>query len=285
MTIASLNAVVRSRSCDRLVLPALLIAGNDVWRFRQPESSLFAVLPAGSSISLRLEAHRPLNLGSRPASWWEASLVQPGGGPPHCHFEQTRLSIMKLGIHDLSVWPDPFTTPGRYCYFDHGGVTRSCARSDRLPKMLVLVPKKVSDGALLLHVLPKSLTGVFRSLSESPRWFSAGSRKTSSMHLASSPIVMGTAARRRAPTRAGQCSRKQAVFRHDQVEYVANERTPSPGFQSYLPAITRASPLNFSESVPASLARAADALRRWLGTHGVTIAAATTASVNATLPI
>src|SRR5215831_546768 len=35
------------------------------------------------------------------------------------------------------------------------------------------------------------------------------------------------------------------------------ERTPSPGFQLYFPAITRARPANLSESVPASLDRAA----------------------------
>src|SRR6185503_8489985 len=35
------------------------------------------------------------------------------------------------------------------------------------------------------------------------------------------------------------------------------ERTPWPGFQSYLPDITRASPVNLSESVPASFANAA----------------------------
>src|SRR5438067_6866483 len=34
------------------------------------------------------------------------------------------------------------------------------------------------------------------------------------------------------------------------------ERTPWPGFQSYLPDITRASPVNLSESVPASFAKA-----------------------------
>src|ERR1700730_5059575 len=33
------------------------------------------------------------------------------------------------------------------------------------------------------------------------------------------------------------------------------ERTPWPGFQSYLPDITRASPVNLSESVPASFRR------------------------------
>src|SRR5262245_41484057 len=37
----------------------------------------------------------------------------------------------------------------------------------------------------------------------------------------------------------------------------ATERTPWAGFQSYLPDITRASPVNLSESVPASLAKAA----------------------------
>src|SRR5947207_12225632 len=35
------------------------------------------------------------------------------------------------------------------------------------------------------------------------------------------------------------------------------ERTPSPGFQSYFPAMTRARPANLSDSVPASLDRAA----------------------------
>src|SRR3984885_4277397 len=35
------------------------------------------------------------------------------------------------------------------------------------------------------------------------------------------------------------------------------ERTPWPGFQSYLPAITRARPVNFLESVPASSPKAA----------------------------
>src|SRR6516164_7627992 len=35
------------------------------------------------------------------------------------------------------------------------------------------------------------------------------------------------------------------------------ERTPWPGFQSYLPDITRASPANLSESVPASFTKAA----------------------------
>src|SRR5206468_2779060 len=35
------------------------------------------------------------------------------------------------------------------------------------------------------------------------------------------------------------------------------ERTPWPGFQSYLPDITRASPVNLSESVPASFPKAA----------------------------
>src|SRR6476659_3923893 len=35
------------------------------------------------------------------------------------------------------------------------------------------------------------------------------------------------------------------------------ERTPGPGFQSYLPDMTRASPVNLSESVPASFAKAA----------------------------
>src|ERR1700758_5393191 len=34
------------------------------------------------------------------------------------------------------------------------------------------------------------------------------------------------------------------------------ERTPWPGFQSYLPDITRASPVNLSESVPASFPKA-----------------------------
>src|SRR5215510_7935286 len=34
------------------------------------------------------------------------------------------------------------------------------------------------------------------------------------------------------------------------------ERTPSPGFQSYFPAMTRARPENLSDSVPASLDRA-----------------------------
>src|SRR5215468_8704575 len=36
----------------------------------------------------------------------------------------------------------------------------------------------------------------------------------------------------------------------------ATERTPWMGFQSYLPDMTRASPVNLSESVPASLAKA-----------------------------
>src|SRR3954468_9029586 len=35
------------------------------------------------------------------------------------------------------------------------------------------------------------------------------------------------------------------------------ERTPWPGFQSYLPDITRASPVNLSQSVPASFPKAA----------------------------
>src|SRR5438132_13796878 len=35
------------------------------------------------------------------------------------------------------------------------------------------------------------------------------------------------------------------------------ERTPSPGFQLYFPAMTRARPANLSDSVPASLDRAA----------------------------
>src|SRR5262249_34271161 len=35
------------------------------------------------------------------------------------------------------------------------------------------------------------------------------------------------------------------------------DRTPSPGFQLYFPAMTRARPANLSESVPASLDRAA----------------------------
>src|SRR5271169_4633651 len=64
------------------------------------------------------------------------------------------------------------------------------------------------------------------------------------------------------------------------------DRTPSPGFQSYLPAMTRASPLNLSERVPASLVRAAcgvcDAGWAW---DGATLTAATIASVHATLPI
>src|SRR5579864_4858740 len=34
------------------------------------------------------------------------------------------------------------------------------------------------------------------------------------------------------------------------------ERTPSPGFQSYFPAMTRARPANLSDSVPASLDKA-----------------------------
>src|SRR6478735_5164750 len=34
------------------------------------------------------------------------------------------------------------------------------------------------------------------------------------------------------------------------------ERTPSPGFQSYFPAMTRARPVNLSDSVPASFDRA-----------------------------
>src|SRR5262244_3433068 len=37
----------------------------------------------------------------------------------------------------------------------------------------------------------------------------------------------------------------------------ATERTPSPGFQAYFPAMTRARPTNLSDSVPASLDRAA----------------------------
>src|SRR6516164_11206780 len=37
----------------------------------------------------------------------------------------------------------------------------------------------------------------------------------------------------------------------------ATERTPWAGFQSYLPDITRASPANLSESVPASFAQVA----------------------------
>src|SRR5262249_50121566 len=37
----------------------------------------------------------------------------------------------------------------------------------------------------------------------------------------------------------------------------ATERTPWAGFQSYLPDMTRASPVNLSESVPASFAKAA----------------------------
>src|SRR5579872_6639251 len=37
----------------------------------------------------------------------------------------------------------------------------------------------------------------------------------------------------------------------------ATERTPWAGFQSYLPDITRASPVNLSESVPATFAKAA----------------------------
>src|SRR5215831_9218664 len=37
----------------------------------------------------------------------------------------------------------------------------------------------------------------------------------------------------------------------------ATERTPWAGFQSYLPDITRASPVNFSESVPASFPKVA----------------------------
>src|SRR5215510_12629889 len=37
----------------------------------------------------------------------------------------------------------------------------------------------------------------------------------------------------------------------------ATERTPCAGFQSYLPDMTRASPVNLSERVPASVAKAA----------------------------
>src|SRR5438046_2316097 len=53
---------------------------------------------------------------------------------------------------------------------------------------------------------------------------------------------------------AGVCTRAggKAVLKTS-----ATERTPWAGFQSYLPDITRASPVNFSESVPASFAKAA----------------------------
>ena len=89
-----------------LFVPALLIAGEpNVWRFQQPESFLFRrPSRAGSSIFVAIGSALASGIsGSRPASWWEASLVQPGGGPHHIAIsEQTRLSIMRLGIHDLS---------------------------------------------------------------------------------------------------------------------------------------------------------------------------------------
>src|SRR5579872_521564 len=64
------------------------------------------------------------------------------------------------------------------------------------------------------------------------------------------------------------------------------ERTPPLGFQSYLPAMTRASPLNLSERVPASLVRAAYGVcgAGWAW-NGATLTNTTIASVHVTLPI
>src|SRR5215475_3884349 len=53
------------------------------------------------------------------------------------------------------------------------------------------------------------------------------------------------------------------------------ERTPSPGFQSYFPAMTRAKPANLSDSVPASLDSAACVVCACSGTRLSTAAIAT----------
>src|ERR1700730_15882424 len=53
------------------------------------------------------------------------------------------------------------------------------------------------------------------------------------------------------------------------------ERTPSPGFQSYFPAMTRARPANLSDSVPASLDRAACVVSARSGARLSTAAIAT----------
>src|SRR5437762_9576429 len=60
-----------------------------------------------------------------------------------------------------------------------------------------------------------------------------------------------------APTRAGKRSYEQAVLHHDQVEDVASGTHTLTGLPVVFPAMTRARPANLSDSVPASLDRAA----------------------------
>src|SRR6478752_3744778 len=57
------------------------------------------------------------------------------------------------------------------------------------------------------------------------------------------------------------------------------ERTPAPGFQSYFPAMTRARPANLSDSVPASLDRAACVVCARSGAEVSTAAIATTHAI------
>jgi hypothetical protein len=119
----------------------------------------------------------------------------------------------------------------------------------------MLVPENVADGIFLGHIpaeqfhrrlqigVRESVDGFFQVCVGGLQRFLQSLRLDDRCSAPAAP----------ARTRAGKRSHEQAVLRHDQVEDVATERTPSPGFQSYFPAMTRARPANLSDSVPASL--------------------------------
>src|SRR6478735_4840476 len=60
------------------------------------------------------------------------------------------------------------------------------------------------------------------------------------------------------------------------------ERTPSPGFQSYFPAMTRARPANLSDSVPASFDRAVCVV---CARSGATLCTVAIATAHAIVPV
>src|SRR5205823_14765751 len=130
---------------------------------------------------------------------------------------------------------------------------------DRLAEVLVLVPEKEADRIFLGHIPAEQFhrrlqVGVRESLDGFLQVCVGGLQRFLQFFrlddLCSAPVAP-------APTRAGKRSYEQAVLHHDQVEDVASGTHTLTGLPVVFPAMTRARPANLSDSVPASLDRAA----------------------------
>src|SRR6266851_8670468 len=128
---------------------------------------------------------------------------------------------------------------------------------DRLPQMLVLIFDNQHQRALLRHVSSEQfhrrlqvVVGKSRNrfLQTDVRAFKASCIFSGSVMGAAFAPVFGV------PESTPASMPFSVTIR---LNTSPTERTPWPGFQSYLPDITRASPVNLSESVPASFPKAA----------------------------